>query len=734
MTLEPAAIQPRRAGYLSLQSSGLILRTVRPPVHFMHTVLILALALAFLPGVGAAAQSAPARAQVQGLPQQARADGALQEIVVTARRRATPAREFAGSLSVLASESAGWALGATHPQEVLARAPGVNLQRGSGQEYLPALRSPVLTGPGACGALLTAEDGIPLTSPGFCNVNELFFAHHEAAARVEVLRGPGAAVHGGNALHGVVNVITAVPEPSPDLGLEFGAHGFSRFRLNVSRESDLGIRLTATREGGFRDDSGHRQLKFNGFKAGETHPWTWTAAVAASGLDQETAGYVTGLNSYRNRELARSNPDPEAFRKAVNLRAYARLEYNAGEALGLVVTPYARYSRMRFRMHFLPGDPYESNQHRGVGVQSAAHLDTAAGTLVAGLDVEYTKGGLRQWQEGETVGSAFAREVFPPGEHYDYQVNARWLAPFAHYDLRLGQQWTVSVGARYERVRYEHTNYLPAGRTRDDLSVCGFGGCRYSRPTDRSDSFSAFSPKLSLMWRPVAQRRAWLSLAHGFRMPQATELYRLQGAQVIAELRPENVRAAEIGLALDFKAVATQLVAYHMRKRDVLFRDAELFNRAGGGTRHEGLEADIRWPLGNALTLELTASLARHRYDRDFLLGDFNLKGLEVDTAPRRFGGARLRWQDGGMRAIELEYLWTGGYFLEPQNLHRYPGHELFNLRARMALGDRLSAYFRLLNLTNRRYASRADYTVFSGERYFPGAPRSLYVGFRWRW
>ena len=700
----------------------------------MQAGLIVALALLLLPVAFAAAQTPAAGDKAQSLQAQRSSGSALEEIVVTATRRATAARDVARSVSILGAEDTGWSLGHTHVQEALARAPGVNLQRGSGQEYLPALRSPVLTGAGACGALLTAEDGIPITSPGFCNINELFFAHHEAASRIEVLRGPGAAVHGGNALHGVVNVITAQTGSSSEAGLELGSYGFSRFRLNLPLESDLGLRFTGTRGGGFREDSGYRQLKFSGFKAGGNGGWNWTTGVAVSGLDQDTAGYVTGLNGYRTRETARSNPDPEAFRRAINVRAYSRLEHRRGDALTVVVTPYARYSRMRFRMHFLPGDPYESNHHRGFGVQSAAYAETPAGALVAGLDIEYTRGGLRQWQEGETTGSAFAREVFPAGNHYDYRVGALWTAPFAQFDLRLGERWTVSAGARYERTRYDYRNMLPAGRTRDDLSVCGFGGCRYSRPADRDDTFAAFSPKLSLMWRPAPGRRAWLSLAHGFRMPQATELYRLQGAQTTAELRPENVRAAEMGLDLRFDAMAVQLTVYRMRKRDVLFRDAELFNRTGGGTRHEGVEADLGWPLGKALTLEFNASVARHRYDRDLVLAGVNLRGLDVDTAPRSFGGVRLRWQDGDERTVELECLWTGGYFLEPQNLHRYPGHELLNLRARMALGGRLTAYFRLLNLTDRAYANRADYTVFSGERYFPGAPRSLYLGLQWRW
>ena len=658
----------------------------------------------------------------------------LEEIVVTAQRRSSDPDDLARSLSVIGAETLEAGLGQTHVQEVLARAPGVNLQRGSGQEYLPALRSPVLTGAGACGALLTAEDGIPITSPGFCNINELFFAHHEAAARIEILRGPGTAVYGGNALHGIVNVIVSEAAGYSLAGIEVGPHEFGRLRLHWNDAENSGVRLTGVHDGGFRDDSGYRQLKLNGYRSGGAGPWDWTAAMAVSGLDQDTAGYITGPNSYRDEDTARSNPDPEAFRRAFNARAYARMEYRRDEDLALVLTPYARYSGMRFRMHFLPGDPFERNEHYGAGMQSAAYMTTGRGLLIAGVDFEYARGRLRQWQEGETAGSAFARAVFPPGGHYDYRVSAGWIAPFAQAQVRIGDEWTANLGLRYERMRYDYRTRLAAGRNRDDATPCGFGGCRYSRPADRSDSFATLSPKLSLMWRPASGRRVWLSLSHGFRMPQATELYRLQGEQATADLGPEQVRAGELGMSLPFGPVSVQLALYHMRKRDVLFRDAQLFNRVGGGTRHEGIEIDYSWRVTSGLTLELTGSLARHRYDRDFLLGDVNLKGLDVDTAPRRFGGARLRWAADRRWETELELLWTGGYFLEPENLRRYGGHELFNLRVRAELGANWIAYLRLLNLTDRAYADRADYTVFSGERYFPGRPRSVYLGAEWRW
>ena len=89
------------------------------------------------------------------------------------------------------------------------------IQRGSGQESLTALRSPVLTGAGACGAVLVLEDGIPIRPVGTCNVNELFEVNLEQAAAIEVLRGPGSVLYGSSAVHGIINVIPPMPDEIP---------------------------------------------------------------------------------------------------------------------------------------------------------------------------------------------------------------------------------------------------------------------------------------------------------------------------------------------------------------------------------------------------------------------------------------------------------------------------------------------------------------------------------------
>jgi outer membrane receptor protein involved in Fe transport len=161
-----------------------------------------------------------------------RVERLLEQVVTVATRQPADALSVNGSISNVSDDELRL-VGHAHVQESLNRAAGVNLNRGNGQEYLPAVRSPVMTGAGGCGGFLMTEDGIPLRAAGFCNINELFEAHTEAAERLEILRGSGTALYGSNAMHGVINVVTPNATAPDRLGLDFGEHGYARVRFSL---------------------------------------------------------------------------------------------------------------------------------------------------------------------------------------------------------------------------------------------------------------------------------------------------------------------------------------------------------------------------------------------------------------------------------------------------------------------------------------------------------------------
>ncbi|MEL7186027.1 MAG: TonB-dependent receptor, partial [Pseudomonadota bacterium] len=511
----------------------------------------------------------------------------LNEVTVTSKRRAQPLIETTGNVAVL-DGSIIRSAAHQHVHELLSRTPATWISRGSGQESLPAVRSPVLTGAGSCGGFLILEDSIPVRPSGFCNVNQLFETVSEQARQVEVIRGPGNALYGSNALHGTINIL--MPETSNGNGaVEFGANDFARLRGTLSGSAGL-LTLVYADDGGFRDAAGYRQGKLHAGHSWDFADSSLRLAFSATDLDQETAGFIVGEDSYRNPAINRSNPNPEAFRRANSQRLYG-----VWTRQNVEVRPYLRRSDMRFLQHFLPGQPLEENGHVSAGVILSTTSERDESSWQYGIDIEWADVFLKQSQTGATEGSAFLMETRPAGKHYDYDVTSLALSPWAQAEFRLGKRLTASLGLRAEYVNYDYTNNMLTGNTRDDGSVCGFGGCLYTRPADRDDNFTNFAPKLGLRFMIAARSSLFVTATRGFRAPQMTELYRLQSGQTVADLDSERLDALEAGWRLRRDEMKFELAAFQMRKRGSVLRDANGFNVSGARSRHDGIEAALGW-------------------------------------------------------------------------------------------------------------------------------------------
>ena len=617
----------------------------------------------------------------------------------------------------------------THIEQALKQVAGANLQHGNGQEYLPALRSPVFSGAGACGGLLTAEDGIPLRAAGFCNINELFEAHTEMAERIEVLKGPGSALYGSNAVHGVINVIT--PDSTYDhnrFGFDYGSFGYTRYKLGSGHDfgqQGFGINASITRDTGYRDDEGVDQEKVSLRHRFDGANLTVNSGLTYTHLDQHTAGYIEGFESYKDEDLAQSNPNPDAFRKARSLRIWSKINWSRDENNTFTFTPYIRDQSMTFFKHFLPGTPLEENAQQGVGLQSSwQHKLSDSSHLTMGFDGELTDADFLQYQDSPTEGSAFLVATAPQGKHYDYQVTSTLLAPFINLDWQLNDL-LISLGGRYERMRYDYQNHMLAGRTKEDGTQCTMGGCRYSRPASGVNRFTNFSPKLGLSYQYADNQFFYANASEGYRAPQAAELYQLQREQNVADLKSEIAKNLELGLKGQQAKLHYVLSIYAMNKKNTIFRDSDFYYVNDGQTQHRGIELELAYAITSSLSMQFAASHAKHTYSYNQVLGGININGNLIDTAPRNIANLQLLWQANDMTRIGLELHTTSSYFTDPENQHSYEGHSLVNLRAAWQLTPKLTVTARINNLTDEHYAERADYTTFSGDRYFPGKPRN---------
>jgi len=662
---------------------------------------------------------------------------AIEEIIVTSStRRPESLANVNASVGVLSQQELTL-VSHQHIQEVANRLAGVNINRNNGQESLTSIRSPVLTGSGACGAFLLAEQGIPLRAAGFCNVNELFDANTENASRIEVIRGPATAFYGSNAVHGMINVVLPDPSAGGDLTLEAGPRGTTR--INGTFGMDYGnfkhmFLANGTSENGYRDNSGYDQQKLSWRYQYETDGGTLLdGGFTLTNLNQETAGYVEGTDSYKDDDHRTTNPNPEAYRDNQSFRAYTRISKKLDNGWELVATPYYRNTDLVFIQHFLPGAPTEDNKHSSIGLQFASYKDISTNTMLSiGVDTEITQGALSQGQPGPTVGSAFLVGTIPAGKHYDYEVDATQIAPFAHLQHYWENGFDISLGLRYERMEYDYNNNMLDGRTRDNGKPCGFGGCRYNRPADRSDSFGNWAPKFALRYQFNETYNAQLRLNKGYRAPQATELYRLQNNQSVADLQAVEIDSAEIGLGGAADAWKYSITAYYMDKANEIITDSNRLNLNNSHTKHRGLELSGALDLTDQWRLSGAYNFARHTYENNEFSGGVNINGNDVDTAPRTFGSVQLRWQPMENLFSELEWVNSGKYYTNPENLNEYSGHDIFNLRTRWQATSDITLALNILNLTDVKYAERADFS-FGRDRYFPGEPVRAFVSVNWK-
>jgi outer membrane receptor protein involved in Fe transport len=286
----------------------------------------------------------------------------------------------------------------------------------------------------------------------------------------------------------------------------------------------------------------------------------------------------------------------------------------------------------------------------------------------------------------------------------------------------------LSLGLRVEDTNYDYDNKMIDGRTDENGVACRFG-CRYNRPADRSDSFTNISPKLGLSYALNDNHSLQLRTQTGFRAPQASEMYRLQGDQNIADLDSVELDSYEVEFKGGAQGWAYSASYYFMDKKNEIVTNSDRVNTNNNHTQHTGLEFSLALDLTDSLALAAVYNLADHTYESSEISGGVDILGNTVDTAPRQFGNLRLRWTPSDNLSSEIELVNMGEYYTNPENTASYSGHNLLNLRTQYVVNDTISLYANILNLGDREYAERADWTSFTDDRYFPGEPRRAFIG-----
>lgn len=674
----------------------------------------------------------------------AAADGDIAEITVTATREEAPKAETAATVDAV-GEAELQAVRPAHPSEVLTRVPGAHVNVTNGEGHTTAIRQPMTTSP----LYLFLEDGIPTRSTGFFNHNALYEVNIPQSAGVEVLKGPGTALYGSDAIGAVINVLTrpAPLAPEAEFGVEGGGHGWARLLATGGTGWDSGgVRgdLNLTHTDGWREATEYdRQSGTVRWDAFLDSGATVKTLLTASNIDQQTAG-----SSRLYREDYENDPTlnytPISYREVRAARLSVAYEKETVDG-ALSVTPYVRHDFMELLPNWsLSYDPtvYETeNDSLGLLVKYRRDFEPLRTRVIVGVDIDYSPGSFLEHSidptlaaDGKTYVSYSIDQLI-----YDYDVSYTGIAPYVHAEASPTERLRLSAGLRYDTAEYDYDNQLAPLATGS-----------HRRPDSQKVDYEHLSPKLGATYRFTDELNGFVSYRHAFRVPSEGQLFRQGSALNTVALDPVKVDNYEIGVrGRAFGQTRYELSVYHMTKKDDIlnYRDpvtgaTEAVN--AGETLHRGIELGLGAPLPGRLELDVAFSYAKHTYE-DWVArvgsGNVNYSGNEMESAPRVMASMRLNWRplllNGGR--IEAEWERLGEYWMDQANTHKYDGHSVYNLRADYPVGKSLELYARVMNLTDRRYATAAAYRAAAfgnPERfeYAPGLERTLYVGLNYAW
>jgi outer membrane receptor protein involved in Fe transport len=655
----------------------------------------------------------------------------MDEVVVTAIGERQSRAHVAATVQTIDEETIE-RVKPVHAADLMARIPGVWVNTMAGEEHMTAIRQPLTSDP----VYLYLENGVPTRSTAFINHNAVYEFNVPMAGDIEVMKGPGSALYGSDAIGGVVNVTTRRPPEvtMARLSMESGSNGYGRLMLSSGTQTGgNGLRLDvlAARSDGWRDASRYdRQSVTLTVNTPLVQTSRLRTVVSFTKVDQEPAGAST-LSRDDFERSPTLNYAPISFHNVASFRistAYER--FTRGGAVD--VTPYARFSRTSLLPTWsLTYDPsVRTSNHLSVGLLARYRHDFERIGLraVAGLDLEASPGDhterlatltrdgsvFTEYQEGELI--------------YRYDVTFQQSSPYLHAEYAPVDRLRISAGLRADLLAFVYDNRL-------DVATDG----PHRRAADTLLKFAHLSPKLGATYALGTGTSAFLSYRHAFRVPSEYQLFRQGSTTNTLDLKPVKAENVEGGLRLQPAAwVGLDLSVYNLRKTDdiITYVDAAgvRISTNAGKTSHRGIEGGIHLRPVAGLQLTGSYSHAVHRFEEWRPAANADYSGNEMDLAPRSMGFAEVVYRPHFLSdlTISLEARRLGSYWMNPANTVEYEGYTILALRGTMDLPSGLTAFARVTNLTDALYAERATYNALRGEEFVPGQPRAIYVGVRY--
>lgn len=432
----------------------------------------------------------------------------MQVVVTSVNKKEQTLHKTAAAAFVIQAEDIRRS-GASNIPEALRLAPGVQVSALGNNKWAVSIRGQADR---FSNKLLVLVDGRSVYTPLFSGVMwEALDIPLENIARIEVIRGPGAAVWGANAVNGVINIITSSPfnnlggKVALATGSELRGYGLARYGWNIDQDTAVQIHAKA-------------------------HDYDASQRVDGG----------KGADDWRNQSAGFKL---ESLKEAGNLQLQGGVySSRAGDELTMISAPPAntlvRSTQEVSGSHLMARWDDKAGAARQNSFQVALDQSNYKHVILTeqrfNLDLQY-------------------KQRLGLGDRHD----VIWGLDYRHSSDRIDSSPMIAVSER-KRATAQYSIFLQDEVVlQPDLWHLNLG----ARLEHNNYIGIVLQPNLRLMWTPNIQNSAWLSLARAVRTPSRIE----RGGAA-------NVQADPVGLPPFVPPFMVQLVSNQLQEEKMCQR------------------------------------------------------------------------------------------------------------------------------------------------------------------
>jgi iron complex outermembrane receptor protein len=626
----------------------------------------------------------------------------LDEIVVTATRKNENLSQVAYNTTVISKKEMQF-MPAYNLDDVFTMVAGMNQDRKNGifSGSKNTLNMMGITG-GEQGRVLVLEDGIPvnLSDNGDVNWNRFVLSDY---SRIEIIKGPASSLYGSNAMGGIINLVSSVPQKPFQVkaGMSYGS--YNTIMGNVS---------LAGKHGRFFWKAATNYNRSDGYimPPDSLRDSTDVATFLSEGGVRLKAGYR--VNEYLTVDASYNFYD-DKHGNGLKIRdedgSYTRHKTHVGR-LGATYDNQKWFYNLNLfyqqedyskLIEKLKGTAYSAID--ATSARSDAGLLTFAGkrfralTISLGADI----------RTGSTKGSDVYRTST------DIVRNQGTLSQFSshiHAESDFFNNRIEVAGALYYSVvSLNNSAFLLENPTGETSYMNEFAG-------SLSDTvWSALSPSLSLLYRPAENVILKLIYSHGFRAPTIDDLTRsgmisIGFKEASPLLRPEKIDNYQLNLnAKIIPSLFVSADAYYLSGSNYIYyleTGETIFNGKKKVFRKENL-TQVQ-AIGGDLTLKWKPvdwiwAYANLNLNRSVILKNDSLEGKFLTYSPGHMEGFGILSENKIMDGA-IHFVYKGKQYMDDQNESPIPAYGIFNLSLSKTFADHYKVTLTVQNLSNKTY------------------------------